>query len=170
MLMTTGHASVDQASHDGVTPLILAAQQGHTEIVDLLVSVGKAAVNLAGPEGTALSVAIEKGELDIATFLIVNGAEVNAIDHAAGSPVRRAVDKGLLLREQVPLWIGQRVDQLEAGLPEAMPDSVRSLVREYFKPGVLEAMGALEAAADAQEATEEGAQGVQTTGARDEGV
>jgi hypothetical protein len=87
-------------------------------------------------------------QLDAAILLLTHGGEVRAGNYAAGTLAREAVERGLLFREQVPLWIEQRVNQLKAGLlPVNAPDAVGDLVLEYFKPSVLDAVNALEAVA-----------------------
>ena len=64
---------MDQADNDGTTPLIMAAQQGHLEVVRaLLVGGADKGKVITGPDGrrcTALSVARMQGHHDIANLL-----------------------------------------------------------------------------------------------------
>jgi ankyrin repeat protein len=191
LLLTAGKASVDQADVDGTTPLFIAAKKGHKDVVELLLTVGKASVDRvdaaiywiiieAARDGhltaylpsrkktelrltlgkadiaprrdryhrNALQIALDEKHLGPVILLLAHGGEVKACRYATHTIGHEAVKRGLLFREQVPLWIEQRVEQLKAGLlPVNAPDAVGDLVLEYFQPGVLEAVKALEAAA-----------------------
>ena len=62
---------------DGWTPLFWAAQEGHTEIVDLLLAAG-ANVNVSDPGGfTPLKQAVSESHLDVLERLLLRGADVN---------------------------------------------------------------------------------------------
>lgn len=66
----------------GETALTLAAAQGHTQIVRVLL-MHEAAVNGKNQEGrTALMQAAEAGYLSVTRLLVANGAEVNTKDKA----------------------------------------------------------------------------------------
>jgi hypothetical protein len=112
--------------------------------VEWLVTEGKAALStLTNAGNTAVSAALGNAHLEVATLLVAHGAEATATDHAASSPERAAVERGLLLRAQVPLWIAQRMGRLGEGLPGGMPDCVREVVGQYFQPGAREAVAGL---------------------------
>ena len=62
MLLTEGKAEVDKATNDGATPLIVAAQEGRTEVVKLLLTEGKAEVDKTMNDGqTPLYIAARNG-------------------------------------------------------------------------------------------------------------
>ena len=58
----------DQAATDGMTPLIIAAQQGHLDIVRFLVEVGVAKDQAATDGMTPLIIAAQQGHLDMSAF------------------------------------------------------------------------------------------------------
>ena len=83
-LLLNAHASrgnggtfLDDASDEGVTPLIAASSEGHDMVVSLLLKAG-ANVNAKDKDGTcALMAAAARGHLPIVKILITNGANVN---------------------------------------------------------------------------------------------
>lgn len=70
---------VDDASDEGVTPLLAAASEGHTAILKQLLSTGKADVNAKDKEGTnALMAAAARGHLEcIQELVAVKDIKVN---------------------------------------------------------------------------------------------
>src|SRR5688572_11168189 len=76
-----------------LTPLMLAAREGHVELSRLLVSAG-ADVNAAAGDGkTALALAIFNGNYEVASFLVDNKADVNMADAQRFTPLFYAVDR-----------------------------------------------------------------------------
>ncbi|KAL7573506.1 hypothetical protein ACA910_019822 [Epithemia clementina (nom. ined.)] len=72
-----GGTFLDDASDEGVTPLIAASSEGHEAVVALLLKAG-ANVNAKDQDGTtALMAAAARGHLPIVQALIANGASVN---------------------------------------------------------------------------------------------
>jgi serine/threonine-protein phosphatase 6 regulatory ankyrin repeat subunit B len=71
---------VDDASDEGVTPLLAAASEGHITILNKLLSTGKADVNAKDKEGTnSLMAAAARGHLECIQSLIkTDGIDVNA--------------------------------------------------------------------------------------------
>ena len=58
----------------GFTPLLIAAQRGHTEVCKLLLKMGKANVKETTPKGfTALLTAAQKGHIEVCELLLDNG-------------------------------------------------------------------------------------------------
>lgn len=79
-------------SHDGWTPIHLAAFFGHPETAELLISLG-ANVRLYGRNqmaNTALHAALAGRRSDIARMLIEAGADPNAVDAAGWVPLHHA--------------------------------------------------------------------------------
>ena len=77
LFMFTLVHSINHASNNGDTALILASMNGHIEIVSMLLDRG-ADVNQVGNDGwTALMLACQNGLTNIAAMLIDRGADVN---------------------------------------------------------------------------------------------
>eukprot|EP00578_Thalassiosira_sp_NH16_P016295 CAMPEP_0181127708 /NCGR_PEP_ID=MMETSP1071-20121207/28344_1 /TAXON_ID=35127 /ORGANISM="Thalassiosira sp., Strain NH16" /LENGTH=944 /DNA_ID=CAMNT_0023213469 /DNA_START=147 /DNA_END=2981 /DNA_ORIENTATION=+ len=71
---------VDNASDEGVTPLLAASSEGHVPIVKKLLSTGKADVNAKDKEGTnSLMAAAARGHLEcIQALIVAEGIDVNS--------------------------------------------------------------------------------------------
>jgi ankyrin repeat protein len=84
---------MDKATYGGVSPLFIACQEGHLDVVRLLVENG-ADVNLrrANQGGRiALGKAARQGHADIVRFLLANGAD-HTIAGKWGTPLKEAID------------------------------------------------------------------------------
>jgi uncharacterized protein len=76
-----------------LTPLMLAAREGHLGVARLLVGAG-ADINAAAGDGkTALAIAIFNGNYELASFLVDNKADVNTADAQRFTPLFWAVDR-----------------------------------------------------------------------------
>lgn len=72
------------ADERGVTPLFLAAKNGHRDVAALLLEQG-AGVNPARQDGvTPLFIAVQEGQRDVVALLLENGADVNAQARVGG--------------------------------------------------------------------------------------
>jgi ankyrin repeat protein len=92
----TGKAGIDRqyrfnelvAYQGGLTPLLMASRQGHTEAVQLLIDAG-APVNQvsAGDKSSPLLVAIINGHFDLAKYLLDKGADPNLASDNGAAPL-----------------------------------------------------------------------------------
>ncbi len=87
-------ADVDGRNFNGVTALMVAAQNGHTETVAKLLALG-ANVNRAASNGaTALMVAAQDGHTQTVAELLAKGADFNARASHGGTALMVAAQKG----------------------------------------------------------------------------
>lgn len=93
---TTTESRAQYRPAGGLTPLLYAAREGCDECVRLLVE-GGAEVNLPDPdEISALIIAIDNGNYDIAKYLIENGANPGKWDHRGRTPLWAAINMNTL--------------------------------------------------------------------------
>merc|ERR1712100_21540 len=90
-LLLENGAKVNQADTEGRTPLNEAAEQGHTEITNLLLKKGADPNNIARKSdgSTPLHYA---ANAEIAKLLLDNGAKVNQADNDGYTPLDRATN------------------------------------------------------------------------------
>jgi uncharacterized protein len=92
-LITAG-AGVNEPDSDGDTPLMLAAAQGHTDIIVALLRKG-ADASLHNDQGeTALHQAAHGGHLGVIEALLATGAHVDARDNGGSTPLMCATFGG----------------------------------------------------------------------------
>jgi len=93
-----GGVSVESTDYRDKTPLLLAAEQGHMEIVRYLVEEAEADVNATMPESrgevTALRYAISNEDYEMVRYLVQNGADVNMANDAGWTPIMTAARTG----------------------------------------------------------------------------
>ena len=89
---------VTARSSDGVTPLLAAARNGHTDICALLLAHGSN-VNEVKPDTkeTALHLAAMEGHNASVEALLTWGAEVSPMNHSGWTPLHSACQEGHLL-------------------------------------------------------------------------
>ena len=81
---------LNRVSIHHLSPLMLAAREGHTDIVRLLLKAG-ADANATNPNGrTALHFAAGNGHLDVVSALIAHGADVETTTTSGDTPVIEA--------------------------------------------------------------------------------
>jgi ankyrin repeat protein len=76
-----------------LTPLMLAAREGHLDLTRILVAGGADVNAVAGDGKTALALAIFNGNYDVASLLVDSKADVNAADNQRFTPLFYAVDR-----------------------------------------------------------------------------
>jgi ankyrin repeat protein len=76
-----------------LTPLILAAREGHLELAEVLLDAAAGVDAAAGDGKTALALAIYNGNYDVASLLVDRGADVNIPDAQRFTPLFWAVDR-----------------------------------------------------------------------------
>ena len=87
-------ADVNARNKDSVTPLHIAAGEGHVDVARLLLEHG-AYVNARSEYGlTPLYYAAVNGRLDVARLLLERGADAGARDDKGRTPLDRAREKG----------------------------------------------------------------------------
>jgi uncharacterized protein len=92
-LANAADAKAAEFASGWLTPLMLAAREGHVELSRILVGAG-ADVNAAAGDGkTALALAIFNGHYEVASFLVDSKADVNKADAQRFTPLFWAVDR-----------------------------------------------------------------------------
>ncbi|GMH36815.1 hypothetical protein BSKO_04688 [Bryopsis sp. KO-2023] len=102
----------DLASTQGemkFTPLHFAAQEGHAEVVEILIQQGAKVTQTAGGL-TALYMAARNGHLDVVKILVEAGADVDAQTEDGRSALFLAAQKGHLQIAKVLIKAGATVD------------------------------------------------------------
>jgi len=91
-LLNNKQIDVDLSNKLGETPLMLAAIDGDLPLVKRLVLKNKAQIDHIG--WTPLLYACSKGRLEVAQFLVSNGADVNALSPNGSTPIMLAAQSG----------------------------------------------------------------------------
>ena len=117
---------VKMRNSGGATPLIAAAQNGHTDICGLLLAYGSN-VNAAEPDTkqAALHLAASNGHNASVEALLSWGAEVNPQDHSGFTPLHAACQEGHLLCV---------LTLLKAGASLTLPNNHGSLLNSSCGP------------------------------------
>ncbi|QWE15728.1 ankyrin repeat domain-containing protein [Polynucleobacter sp. AP-Nino-20-G2] len=92
LLLADKATNVNLSNKSGETPLMMASIEGELPLVETLVLTKKADVNKTG--WAPLHYACTTGKLDVAKFLIANGAMVNALSPSDTTPLMMAVSSG----------------------------------------------------------------------------
>jgi ankyrin repeat protein len=94
LLLTVDPAMVDSKDKDGKTPLLVAAEQGHREVVEVLLEMNSDVNAQSGQYGNALQAVSAGGHKEVATLLLDKGADVNAQGGQYSNALYAASDKG----------------------------------------------------------------------------
>jgi ankyrin repeat protein len=74
-------AQVDLANNENITPLMIAAYNGHLQVCEMLINLGRANVHHRDRSGkTALVLASYEGHAPVVRLLLAHGADVNNTD------------------------------------------------------------------------------------------
>jgi ankyrin repeat protein len=92
VLLSDKNIDVDLSDKNGETPLMMASIDGNLPLVKTLVIGHKAQLDHIG--WTPLHYACAKGQLDVAQFLIANGATVDSMSLGNTTPLMMAVQAG----------------------------------------------------------------------------
>mmetsp|Transcript_37597 Transcript_37597/g.57604 ORF Transcript_37597/g.57604 Transcript_37597/m.57604 type:complete len:378 (-) Transcript_37597:385-1518(-) len=86
---------IDSKDHRGLSPLNCAAIKGDFDLVKLLIINGSASVDSPSPKGcTPLLYAARGGYAEVVRFLLHRGASPLVQDHAGGTVLHHAIEKG----------------------------------------------------------------------------
>ncbi|MBU3617445.1 ankyrin repeat domain-containing protein [Polynucleobacter sp. JS-Polo-80-F4] len=91
-LLTNNATDVDISNKFGETPLMIASIDGNLPVVKALVQGRKAKIDHIG--WTPLHYACAKGNLEIAQYLITNGAIIDSVSPSNTTPLMMAVQSG----------------------------------------------------------------------------
>ena len=91
-LVSNKTTDVDLSNKYGETPLMIASIEGNMPFVKVLVEQRKAKINHSG--WTPLHYASAKGHLDVALYLIANGAMIDSLSPGNVTPLMMAVQSG----------------------------------------------------------------------------
>ena len=78
----------------GASPLHFAAQNGHSETIEVLLRAGVSRDTRTKVDRTPLHVAAQEGHLDIVNLLVMHGADIDAKDLLRMTPLHWAVERG----------------------------------------------------------------------------
>ena len=91
-LLTNKTTDVDISNKFGETPLMIASIEGNLPLVKRLIQIQKAQINHIG--WTPLHYACARGHLEVAQYLLANGAIVDALSPSNTTPLMMAVQSG----------------------------------------------------------------------------
>ncbi len=92
LLLKNPSINPNLSNKSGETPLMIASIEGELGVVKTLVLEKKVDVNKTG--WTPLHYACSSGRLEVAEFLVANGAKVNALSPSETTPLMMAVSSG----------------------------------------------------------------------------
>ena len=93
LLLNQAGIELDTPDQSGQTPLLRAADAGHTKCIRMLLDKGANVKHVDNEGRTALSLAAIKGHKVVAKLLLKNDAEINAQDKKGNTPLALAAEK-----------------------------------------------------------------------------
>ncbi|XP_071178356.1 uncharacterized protein [Mytilus edulis] len=113
------NSNVNHCRKDGISPLSFACQEGHTEVVQMLIN-NKADINKCKATGASpLFFACQEGHTEIVQMLINNKADINKFDDDGVSPLYIACQNGHT--EVVQMLINNKADIYKCKATGASP-------------------------------------------------
>jgi ankyrin repeat protein len=110
-----------------VSPLYLAANEGHVEMVDLLLAKGSDVDAKSSHGRSPLVAAASRGHLDAAKVLLSKGAKVDAYSDTHWSPLFAAARYGRVEMVKFLLNIGATAEGVREKFGTSLQDYVRSV-------------------------------------------
>jgi ankyrin repeat protein len=106
---------LDAQDANGVTPLLLACQSGHTAVVQALIE-NRANISIVNKNGGyALHFAAQNGHLDIVKLLLGKGANISIANKQGGNALHLAAQNGHLDIVKLLLGKGANINQPDQG-------------------------------------------------------
>ena len=94
LILVAAGTNVDAAAKDWATPLWVAAQNGHVEVVSRLVAAGANVDAAAKARSTPLHIAALYGHVEVVSRLVAADANVDAVDEDEKTPLHIAAQEG----------------------------------------------------------------------------
>ncbi|XP_052085420.1 uncharacterized protein LOC127723035 isoform X2 [Mytilus californianus] len=106
--LNNNNADINKCRETGASPLYIACQEGHTEVVQMLIK-SNADINKCRETGTSpLHIACEEGHTEVVQMLINYNADINKCTETGTSPLYIASEKGHT--EVVRILINNKAD------------------------------------------------------------
>jgi len=102
---------VNIMTYEDVSGLMYASEQGHLDVVKLLVKSGARFDERSMFGISALISAVKAGHLDVAEYLIVSGANIHLSDYDGVTPLIYSASSGLFYMTEMLVYYGANVNQ-----------------------------------------------------------